>query len=214
MTLLLKLLDLPSPQNRKRALETHERQFRKSDESAYSIVPSRLSLRFSLQISESEHNRKSCISLESTDLVYRRLSFEDELFTASVYKRNYTNPLIRSLLESGSRHDPSRKISLPIRNDPLPPGQCLPPERTEPSLHIRVPIGHLPAHRFGSRDEGKKSVGESPKITTEELHDALHRTMNLGYLGHASVLLADRAQISSRPLRKEPQETSPCRAMK
>ena len=164
MTLLLKLLDLPSPQNRKQALETLERQLRKSDESAYSIVPSRLSSSFSFQFPKSEYNRESYISLESTDLVYRRLSFENELFTASVYKRNYRNPLIRSLLESGSRQDPSRKKSMTIRNNPLPTGQCLPPDRTEPSFHVRVPIKHLPAHRFGSQDEKEKEYLKLSKL--------------------------------------------------
>lgn len=61
----------------------------KSDESAFSIVPSELSSRLSLSTNESgDHD--SLRSYES--IVYHRLSFEDELFTARVYKRNYRNP--------------------------------------------------------------------------------------------------------------------------
>lgn len=61
----------------------------KSDESAFSIVPSKLSSRLSLSTNESgDHD--SLRSYES--MVYHRLSFEDELFTARVYKRNYRNP--------------------------------------------------------------------------------------------------------------------------
>lgn len=56
----------------------------KSDESAFSIVPSELSSRLSLSTNESgDHD--SLRSYES--IVYHRLSFEDELFTARVYKR-------------------------------------------------------------------------------------------------------------------------------
>ena len=33
-------------------------------------------------------------SIPSDEIIYRRLSFEDDLFTARVYKRNYRNPLL------------------------------------------------------------------------------------------------------------------------
>ena len=47
---------------------------RKSDESAYTIIPSRLSTKFS--------GRNSHTSDGSDEMVYRHLSFEDDLFTA------------------------------------------------------------------------------------------------------------------------------------
>ena len=58
----------------------------RSDESAWTIVQSRPST-----VVESARSRKS---VESTDLIYQRLSFEDDLFTARVYKRNYIGLMI------------------------------------------------------------------------------------------------------------------------
>ena len=60
----------------------------KSDESAFSIVPSRLSSRLSSSTVTIGHDS----SIDDTaSLEYRRLSFEDDLFSAMVYKRNYRN---------------------------------------------------------------------------------------------------------------------------
>lgn len=42
----------------------------------------------------------SYTSVESAEMMYRRLSFEDGLFTAEVYKRNYRT---RSQLKSNSK---------------------------------------------------------------------------------------------------------------
>lgn len=92
MSLLLQVSKLPSPQKRAQVILRKERHFRKSDESAYSIVPSRMSQ----------------VSFESADLVYQRLSFEDDLFTATIYKRNYGNTLIRSLLQLRHRIEGTR----------------------------------------------------------------------------------------------------------
>ena len=101
MALLLQVLELPSPKGRDHQLKSQERKFRKFDESAYSIVPSRMSSRIS--VATSTRSQGSQISLESADSVYRRLSFEDDLFTAAVYKRNYRNPLIDSLFKQKQR---------------------------------------------------------------------------------------------------------------
>lgn len=65
------------------------------------------------------------------EIVYRRLSFEDDLFTATVYKRNYRNPMLLRLLKTESRKD-SEDIILPAR------------------------IGH--AHIRGSREDKPGSV--------------------------------------------------------
>lgn len=62
---------------------------RQSDESALSIVPSRLSSRLSSIIGSS-----SQVSLESAELVYHQLTIDDDLFTARVYKRNYRHSLM------------------------------------------------------------------------------------------------------------------------
>ena len=61
----------------------------KSDESAFSIVPSELSSRISVSTGQTSR-RASCDSY--TKLTYRPLCFEDDLFTARVYKRNYRIP--------------------------------------------------------------------------------------------------------------------------
>ena len=67
-------------------LQQSKKQFIKSDESALSIVPSRLSSRLSLSTGLS--GRRDSIGSHAS-MAYRRLSFENDLFTATVYKRNY-----------------------------------------------------------------------------------------------------------------------------
>lgn len=52
------------------------------------MVPSRMSSRLSL--STGENSRRDSID-SNASMTYRRLSFEDDLFTAKVYKRNYHN---------------------------------------------------------------------------------------------------------------------------
>ena len=69
---------------------------RKSDESALSIVPSHFSSRL-----PSIYSNPSSLSLESAELVYRRLSIDDNLFTARVYKRNYRPKFMK--LQSASQ---------------------------------------------------------------------------------------------------------------
>lgn len=69
---------------------------RESDESAYSIVPSRLS--------SATLDRNSQMTMESTEMTYRQLIMDDDLFTSRVYKRNYRNP--RMLFEK-KEHQPT-----------------------------------------------------------------------------------------------------------
>ena len=66
----------------------------KSDESAFSIVPSRLSSR--LSISTGQTSRPNSAS-GHMNMTYHQLSFEDDLFTARVYKRNYRNARLQRL---------------------------------------------------------------------------------------------------------------------
>ena len=74
----------------------------KSDESALSIVPSRMSSR--LSSSTSQASRRQSIRTY-TSIVYHRLSFEDELFTATVYKRNYRNTRLQRQRKKDSKLD-------------------------------------------------------------------------------------------------------------
>ena len=100
MSLLLQVLKLPTLEGQSKLLQESNHVFQDSDESAYSIVPSRWSL------STQSFNARD--SMEITDLVYRRLSFEEDLFAGRVYKRRYGNPLIHSVfrrnLEPVSKH--------------------------------------------------------------------------------------------------------------
>ena len=92
----------PAPEATANLLRQSEKQFMKSDESAFSIVPSNLSSRLSL--STTKTGRNDDIGCDSS-LLYRRLSFEDELFTARVYKRNYRNPRLQGRRERGPDPD-------------------------------------------------------------------------------------------------------------
>lgn len=97
MTCLLQTIQLELPENRRDFLEISEPILFKSDESAYSIVPSRRSSKVSLSTTH---------STGSISLQYYPLAFEDTLFTARVYKRNYRNYVIDQLFKA--RTDQSR----------------------------------------------------------------------------------------------------------
>ena len=92
MSLLLQVIELPTPKARSKQLQTAQDTILKSDESAYSIVPSRMSI--------STSARNSVFSVESAELIHHRWSFEGDLLGARVYKRNYAKNLITSVLRS------------------------------------------------------------------------------------------------------------------
>ena len=76
----------------------------KSDESAFSIVPSKLSSRFSFATGQTSR----CGSADDvTTMEYHPLSFEDDLFTARVYKRNYRSRLSQQNQKQSPRDGPS-----------------------------------------------------------------------------------------------------------
>ena len=101
MVLLLQVLQLPTREARHKLLQESSHALRDSDESAYSIVPSRRSI--------SIHSFVSQISQETTDLTYQRLSFEEDLFAAPVYKRRYGNPLIHSVFRNNVQSASERR---------------------------------------------------------------------------------------------------------
>jgi len=82
-----------SPVDRKEFLHEATPILRKSDESAITIVPSEPS-----NLSISTQSTASLV-YPTMKLVYHPLSFEDELFTARVYKRNYGHSLLHQLLK-------------------------------------------------------------------------------------------------------------------
>jgi len=92
----------PTKTERQKLVQESEKKFQKSDESAYSIVPSWMSSRMSTSTHRTA-KRESFMS--EKDMVYQRLSFENDLFTARVYKRNYRSPMILRLFKiKQSRH--------------------------------------------------------------------------------------------------------------
>lgn len=102
MTCLLQTIDFKLPQSRVDMLSISEPILLKSDESAYSIVPSRMSSRLS---------QSTIQSYGSALMQYKHLSFEDSLFTARVYKRSYRSPLIEQLLKTQKSDDKSLTVS-------------------------------------------------------------------------------------------------------
>ena len=137
MTCLLQAIQLKSSLARTRLIDEAEPMLRRSDESAYSIVPSRMSSR----VSKSNYrNSTGGTSIASAEMTYRRLSFENDLFTATAYKRNYRNPLIDHLFNS-RRPRPLKSNSLlatRIKSTaPAVDGGALTPN-THESLQIHV----------------------------------------------------------------------------
>lgn len=97
MTYLLQAIQLKSSLARTRLIDEVEPMLRRSDESAYSIVPSRMSWR----VSKSNHRSATGdTSIASAEMAFPRLTFENDLFTAIAYKRNHRNPLIDHLFNS------------------------------------------------------------------------------------------------------------------
>lgn len=83
----------PTPRERKKLVNKKKNRFKKSDESAYSMVPSRMSI--------STGRKDDDVSIISGhDIAYQRLSFEDDLFNGLVYKRNFIRYMIHSSSKS------------------------------------------------------------------------------------------------------------------
>ena len=94
----------PTLRDRDDLLQKSESQFEISDESAYSIVPSRMSMSI-----YTGHTTDSGAPKSEENLVYKPLTFENELFTARVYKRNYRTPALQRLFR-GTEQRTSEKI--------------------------------------------------------------------------------------------------------
>jgi hypothetical protein len=87
-------LTLPRPSSKDRAelLANESETLKACDESAWTIVNSRASML-------SRRSSESLTSTESAELIYKPLDFEDDLFTARVYKRNYRPRLVQRVLK-------------------------------------------------------------------------------------------------------------------
>ena len=95
MTCLLQAIQLKSSLARTRLMDVAEPMLRRSDESAYSIVPSRMSSRV---LKPNRRNSTGGTSIASAEMIYRWLSFENDLLTATAYKRNLPESANRSSL--------------------------------------------------------------------------------------------------------------------
>ena len=183
MSLMLQVLDLQTPKGRSKLVKAQKRQYSKSDESAYSIVPSRMSSRHSSRLSRSSRNVRNRMSVASADLAYRQLSFEDDLFTGPVYKRNFKKFLIGSVSQSKASGDETF---------------------TETKTTVSSQIEKAPFERSIRRSLSTTGVTEplSPTVsatyTTSELNIALEKAVHLGRQDHMRVLLDHGAQINHR----------------
>ncbi|KAI4254490.1 MAG: hypothetical protein L6R42_007163 [Xanthoria sp. 1 TBL-2021] len=101
---MISVLKLPDANTRQQTLNANVSVLRKSDESAYTIVPS------ALTPSIWSHTDDSVISEASeSSLVYRELAFDDDLFTARVYKRNYRGREVRKVKQEIEDDDSPNK---------------------------------------------------------------------------------------------------------
>ena len=184
MSLLLQVLELPTRESRTKLLQTSHSILLKSDESAYSIVPSRMS-----RVSS---DMASSVAVNSAELVYRQLSCDDELFTARVYKRNYRNRQITSLFDHKFAATAKRSLGLLDDENGIKDGSANDPDGVD-----IVAIHGLLGHPF--------KTWTHPKTQHLWLRDSLHkhipgvRILPYTYpsqllLSHASVTLRGFAE--------------------
>ena len=144
MTLMLQVSQLSTSEAQTKLLVKKEKALRASDESAYSIVPSTMSSHMSVSV----RSRDSVSSIESKELVYYPLSFEDDLFTARVYKRNYRSPWVNTLSKLHRAKNTEERRVLVVDNEPLCSSssssssssmECLAPQITLPDFGPILP---------------------------------------------------------------------------
>ncbi|KAL8883223.1 MAG: hypothetical protein Q9192_007342 [Flavoplaca navasiana] len=115
MNLMISVLKLPNAMTRQESLDANMNILKKSDESANTIVPSRLSA-----VTPSLRSREddSVISeVSESPLVYRELAIDDDLFTARFYKRNYRVNEFREVEPKAKTESPQNKA---LRNFSTP----------------------------------------------------------------------------------------------
>ena len=150
----------PVARDRQRFIRKSEKHFLKSDESAYSIVPSHMSSRLSVSTCGT---RKSWSTSIEKEMVYHRLSFENDLFTSRVYKRNYRFPQLLKAKERGSSGTPSStKVATAVSDlDARIPNS----EESRPSLMLG---NHDPPPRLDSSSNGRQLPPGMPILDTDQ----------------------------------------------
>ena len=118
---------------------------RKSDESAYTIVPSHMSSRLS-----SIYSDPSRTSIGSAELVYRQLTVDNDLFTARVYKRNYRHPAINFLMKT--------RASTSVQMRERPPTGNVATETLDDQIQRASPENQS----MISLDRGEQSISQPP----------------------------------------------------
>ena len=150
------------------------KQFQKSDESAYSIVPSRMSSRLSIS---TRHSLSS-----DSHLSYHRLSFDDDLFTAKVYKRSYRTPLIKRLFR--------RKVELESETAPI----------TGPEGAFRSRFPDTEEHSIHGNDTDRQITSPPSDHGHIPLYYCLNDESVVNYQGWKAFLHYNRGQDShSKP---------------
>ena len=166
----------PTLGDRDDLLRKSEKQFEISDESAYSIVPSRMSVSI-----YTGHTTDSGAPKSEESLVYKPLTFENELFTARVYKRNYRTPALQRLFKGIEQKTPEktrpRTLAQINAEDPyVSEGEsCIIKEMeptqwqsTEAQSATSVPTGGQPAGDEDTSDEIIRSPNAAPNISIAE----------------------------------------------
>ena len=184
MTCLLQTINIVGPKTRRDFLEVTEPILFKSDESAYSIVPSRISSKLSL----------STTNTGSASLQYHPLAFEDALFTAKVYKRNYRNGLIDQLFKartdrarrratSEDQNDDTRSATMAL--DPLHPLESL---MSHPSTSVDLVF--MNACQENAIDTLEDLVSSGPKTDSQKVSFDIFRW------GLAEAFVSDRLAVA------------------
>ena len=101
----------PDALTRRQSLNVNVDLLRKSDESAHTIVPSSLSIS---NPSISSPDGSFVSEASESSLIYRELAFDDDLFTARVYKRNYRPQKVRQVKQAINNENSTNETPKPV----------------------------------------------------------------------------------------------------
>lgn len=164
MTCLLQTIQLELPTTRRDLLRLSEPILLKSDESAYSIVPSRMSSRISLSTTQ---------SIGSNGLEYRHLAFEDALFTTRVYKRNYRTAMIEQLFKVrtdwSKRKATSEDGRIATNNSEASPNLARSPESMSSFPSTTLDLFFADACRRNAADTLKELMSSGQQVHTRKV---------------------------------------------
>ncbi|KAL6713507.1 hypothetical protein ACLMJK_008972 [Lecanora helva] len=192
MNVLLQALDLPTETKREEMLRREKDKITKSDESAYSIVPSRLSSRLSLS---------TCWSIDSTELLHSRLTCEDDLFTARPYKRIVVNLLSNSRSANGVITGLGKKRCNDSAKDGQVEGATSAMKKSEEATYkcvssLSISDGGVECSSL-YRELTSSEVRETYK-KTRDVDQALHKASKVGFLRDVETLCSSGATVEKQ----------------